>query len=121
MDKVIPVMETPLHPSAQDEILEIAMEDTERLIMQSKIVASKSNSPAVLSNHVKQAYSYLTEHAKDSKARDGILILGSTFLGAFLPGFIESVQTNNTTGIVIWVIVGIIGIILTMFGLWGMK
>lgn len=89
--------------------------------MQSKIIASKTNSPAVLSNHVKDAYSFLTEHANSSKARDGVLILGSTFLGAFLPGFIEAAQDVNITGIVIWVIVGIVGIILTMFGLWGMK
>jgi hypothetical protein len=121
MDKPIPVMETPLHPSAQSEILKFAMENTERLIMQSKIVASTGNSPVVLSNHVKEAYSLLTKHADNSKARDSILILGSTFLGAFLPGFIEAIQNANIAGIIIWVIVGIVGIILTMFGLWGMK
>lgn len=121
MDKTIPVMETPLHQTAQDEILEITIGDTERLIMESKIIASKGKSPEVMSNHVKEAYSSLTEHAKNSKARDGVLILGSTFLGAFLPGFIEAIQNTNITGIVVWVIIGIVGIILTMFGLWGMK
>lgn len=121
MDKTTPVMETPLHPSAQDQILEITTEDTERLIILSKVIASKSNSPAVLSNHVKDAYSTLSEHANKSKARDSVLILGSTFLGAFLPEFIKAVQDTNIASIVIWVVIGIVGIILTMFGLWGMK
>ncbi|MBN8657711.1 MAG: hypothetical protein J0M11_18415 [Anaerolineae bacterium] len=119
MDK--PIMETPLHPSAQSEIIDLITKDTERLIMQSKIVASITNSPAVLSNHVEDAHSILNKRSDNSKTRDAILILGSTFLGASLPGFIESAQNANISGITIWVIAGIIGIILTMFGLWGMS
>lgn len=121
MDKTIPVMETPLHQTAQVEILEITIGDTERLIMESKIIASKDNSPEVMSNHVKAAYSSLTKRTNNSKARDGVLILGSTFLGASLQGFIEAIQNTNIAGIIIWVILGIVGVILTMFGLWGMK
>jgi hypothetical protein len=106
MDK--PIVEIPLSQSAQDEILKAVIKDTEVLILESKIIASSENASEVGDRDVREAKLNLAKQADNSKGRDAVLILGSTFLGAFLPGFIEATQNANIGSIVVWVVVGIV-------------
>jgi hypothetical protein len=119
MDQPIPT--TPLHLSAKMKVISLVMRYCEQLILQSKIVASSTDAPVVMSNHVEDARLLVAKRTGTNKGRDTVLIFGSALLGAFVSGFIEGIVTSDLNRVVIWTVFGIIGVCLTMFGLWGMN
>jgi hypothetical protein len=116
-----PIEATPLHSLAKGQVTALVIRFAEQLILQSKIIASSDGASIVLDNHVNDAHKLVAKRSETNRARDIVLIIGSTCLGAFLQGFIEAALNTNITRVVIWAVVGIIGTSLTMFGLWGMR
>lgn len=84
---------------------------------QARIEAHKRGDNRVLRSHVEEAVKILRRKQERRWSKELFIIIGSTFIGAFIPGFINELALNNDLFVVIYTILGFIGIAMVFFGL----
>jgi hypothetical protein len=87
------------------------------LIMQAKLLAYKRRDDLVLSNHIEEALEVIYKERETRWSRELIIVVGSTLFGAFVPGFITELSTGRTAFIIIYTVLGFLGILLVFIGL----
>lgn len=106
-----------LHASAKDRAKEHIDEFATTLILQAKIIAFREKAELVLKRHVDEAFEFIFAKKQREWARELFKILGGALVGAFVPGLITSLPSNDITGTVIYIVLGFIGMALVFIGL----
>lgn len=115
-DSQTPITETELHSGAEQQIKQYSEEFTTTLVYQSQLLAYRRNHDLVLAQHVEDAHTIIIrDGVQRNRFKELRSFIGSALFGAFVPGFITAVSTNDTPQIVLFVILGLTG--LSMF-LW---
>ena len=105
-----------IHPKAKQLALECVDSYSTALIVQAKLIAYRDKAGVVIVNHVQEASEIIKAREKQSTVRELLIIIGSAFFGAFIQGFITELSTGNRTLIVIYTILGFLGISMVFFG-----
>jgi hypothetical protein len=106
-----------LHPQAEKLAREYIMDFATSLLLQAKLLSYKRNADVVLSNHIEEALQIVNRQQKSTWSREVILVIGSALFGAFIQGFVSELSTGNTLLIVIYTVLGFIGMLLVFWGL----
>lgn len=114
MDNLLSI---PIDEDARRELDEIVEKYESNLMLQSRVEARKDNSTIVLHKHVIASYQYVQKQKKRYWYRELFKILGGTLFGLFLEGFLRSAATGKVSEVIIYVVLGFIGIILVFFGI----
>lgn len=88
-----------------------------RLLSQAKIFAAQQRADQVQQVHVEQARDILSRRGDKNWSQELLLAIGGALLGAFVQGFIEAVNDNQKTLIVVYVAAGFIGMGLIVWAL----
>ena len=90
-----------IHNNAKDLIVDTTDKYSVSLIYDSKVIAFKKGSDEVQSNHVKEALINMDQKKKKNWKSEILKIVGGSFFGVFIPGFITSLNPVNSTSLVI--------------------
>ena len=85
-------------------------------MLQAKTLAYEEQDDVVLSNHIEEALDIIKREQKQKWVKELVSVLGGALFGAFVQGFITELSTGNTLLIVIYTILGFIGMLLVFFG-----
>src|SRR5689334_17119280 len=103
-----------LHEQAERQIREHVNNFAAALLLQSKVLAFQRKADVVLSVHVDEALKIIQLEQKQTWSKTLMTIVGGGLFGAFIPGFITELSgSRNVLLIVIYTILGFIGMILT--------
>jgi len=108
-----------LHLESKKQIKNYILNFAISLVTQSKILAFRKQHEVVLKNDVKDAFDIIKIKSRE-KHKQYYLILGSAFIGAFLPGISTELFGGNNLDrymITIYILVGFLGLILINKGL----
>jgi hypothetical protein len=107
----------PLHTSAITRIMDSSLIFAITLILQGKIQAHKDKAVIVLSKHVDESLDFVFQQKKKDWWKEGLKIVGGAFLGAFIPGLITSIPAHDTIGIIIYIVLGFVGMLAVNLGI----
>ena len=105
-----------LHPNAMALAKKRINELATSLLLQAKTLAYEEQDDVVLSNHIEEALDIIKREQKQKWVKELVSVLGGALFGAFVQGFITELSTGNTLLIVIYTILGFIGMLLVFFG-----
>lgn len=116
---LLPTRSAPLelHPQAELDVKAIADEYGTNLISVADILAKQDGANQVQSGHIARATALLHGNVGSSKRKDALLLLGGALSGAFVQGFIESVSNGYKWRTVIYVFLGVLGMITSFVGI----
>jgi hypothetical protein len=107
-----------LHESARELATEYIENFTNRLILQAQILAGKNGDNIVINTHVMAALDIIDKYGETrNHFNDICLALGGSLFGVFISGFISSLSTGDKVLIVIYMLMGFIGMILIMWNI----
>jgi len=106
-----------MHSHARESVIQYVEEFSTSLILQSKLIAYRSEADIVLRKHVNEALSEIQSATKTSWNKEILVIIGSAFFGAFAQGFVTELSNGNTTLILVYVILGFVGIFMIFWAL----
>jgi hypothetical protein len=110
-------LEKALHPHAQIAAEEHVTNFAHALVLQCKMLATIQGADEVQSHHVTAARDVVLASIHTTKRSSELFILvGSILLGAFLQGFITEYSNSRPGWMVVYVIVGLAGMLLTSWG-----
>ena len=111
------LINTPMHKNAKELLQENINDYSVSLIYQSKFEAFNDGADEVQSNHVKSAITNIGKNKNKNWGRELLKIIGGTFFGIFIPGFISSIDPLNVLLLIIYTILGFTGIFLVFIGI----
>ncbi len=117
MSKQDEIIALPLYADAEKLLKEEADNYEASLLLQSKLIAFQRKDDLVLSNHVKEAKDVIRAEWKQKWTRELMLVVGGALLGAFVQGFITELSNGNSALVVIYVLLGFIGMFLVFWSL----
>src|SRR3990170_4675360 len=103
------VTDIPLLTTSKEKAREVIGRFTTNLILQAKTIAYREGHEMVLQDHVEEAEKVIFSKPHKSWGREILKVVGGVFLGAFIPGIVDSITSNSIFGIVVYVILGITG------------
>lgn len=106
-----------LHPAAENLVQAHSESYRAQLVRLAKILAVQDRANEVQSGHIEAAYLSLRREPPRTYAQETVLIVGGALFGAFVQGFIESVAEGKTLRIVIYVLMGLLGMGLVSWAL----
>jgi heme A synthase len=106
-----------LHAAAEKLFRELVETYAADLLLQSKLLAFRRGHDEVQSTDVNEAQEVIQQRGQRSRSREFQIIIGSTFIGAFIPGFINELSTANTLLLVLYVLMGFVGIFMVVWAL----
>ena len=113
-------MNLELHLQAEEQLRKFTEEYFSALLLQSRALAITERANVVLSTHIEEAKDIVISREKNKgKGREILIILGSAMIGTFLQGF-PTEMANDTirrSMIIFNVIMGVIGMLLLVWGL----
>lgn len=112
-----PILTKKLHSNAKDKINEYTDNFVISLLMQAKIFAFQRKADVVLSSHIDEAFNTVVSRRKESWLRQISKIFGGAMFGAFIPGFISALSQGTTFLIIIFTVMGFIGLFLVFLGI----
>ena len=115
------LIKTPIHKNAIELIHNSIDDYSISLIYESKFVAFQEGADEVQSNHVKEAINNIGRNRNKNWWHDLLKIIGGTLFGVFIPGFISSIKPTNITLIIIYTVIGFIGMLLMFIGIFDKK
>ena len=111
------VLEKTLHSHAQEAAEEYITQFADALIFQSKTLATLQGADEVQSFHVASARDIILRSTQSkSRSRELLILVGSVLLGAFLQGFITEFSNNRPGWMIVYVVAGLVGMLLTFWG-----
>ena len=113
------VINKELHPQAKEHAQKLITNFATSLIFQAKLLAFRRGAEVVLSKDVDDALNSITQARTQSWKTQLVIAFGGAMFGAFLEGFIDALSPVNVLQIVIYVIMGFIGMFLVFWGLRG--
>jgi hypothetical protein len=111
-DKRAAIINQNLHPNAEARPQKHTDDFCASLELQAKVLAFEEKSDLVLSVHVDEAREVIYSRNRERWRQEFSKILGGSFLGAFVPGFITSVFAGDKLWITIYTIFGFVGLFL---------
>ncbi len=106
-----------LHPAAGNLANTYAESHRAQLVRLAKVLAVQDRANEVQSGHLEVAHLSLRRDPPRTHTREAALIAGGALSGAFLQGFIESLAEGKTWRIVIYVLMGLLGVGLVFWAL----
>jgi len=113
------VINKEFHPQAKEHAQKLIANFATSLISQAKLLAFRREAEVVLSRDVDDALSAITLGRTQSLRKQLVIAFGGAMFGAFLEGFIGALSPVNVIQIVLYVIMGFIGMFLVFWGLRG--
>lgn len=110
-------LDVELHPQAQQVARKYINEFAVALIMQAKTLAFSKRAKLVLTVHVEEALDVLNKKGQRAWPRELAIILGSTFFGVFLQGFVSNLSSGNAFLIAAYALMGFVGVFMVFWGL----
>jgi len=107
----------PIHENAKKILQENINNYSVSLIYHAKFESFNDGADEVQSNHAKNAINYLGKNKKKSWVRELLKIMGGTFFGIFIPGFISSMNPINIFLLTIYTVLGFFGMLLVFIGI----
>jgi hypothetical protein len=114
-DSSLEVLNKEFHTRAEELAKQYVDEFAATLLLQSKLLANEDE--IVLVKHVEEAREIINRERKKTWHRQLLIVLGSTFCGAFIPGFIEGISSSSSVLTVIYTCVGFLGMLILFLGL----
>ena len=106
-----------IHKNAEELLKKYINDYSISLIYQSKLEAFNDEADEVQSNHVKKAINIIGNNKNKYWRHEFFKIVGGTLFGLFITGYISSLTPPNPLQIVIYTIIGFIGILLVFIGI----
>jgi hypothetical protein len=106
------VLNKGIHKNASKQILLETSEFATSLIHQSKILAAIDKSDEVQTRHIQSSVQLLYSKDKPSWRKELSKLFGGALFGAFVPGFINALNSANTSFIVLYTASGFVGLLL---------
>jgi hypothetical protein len=106
-----------LHPQAKELAREYVNDFATALLLQAKVLAYQRRADVVLSSHVEEAQDVIGRKKKETWSKELVIVVGGALLGAFIQGFITELSTGRTVLIVVYTVLGFIGMLLVFWGL----
>lgn len=113
-------MNLDLHPQAEAQLTKFTEEYASALLLQSRALAASERANVVLSTHVEDAKDLVISREKTKgKGREILIVMGSAMIGTFLQGFPTEMANDpiRKSMIIFNVIVGVLGMLLLVWGL----
>jgi hypothetical protein len=109
--------EKPIDPPAESAIKLYAQNLASLLLLHAKIIAAQANREKVSILDIEEAIKIINRNRTTSWRKELLIVLGGALFGAFIQGFITEVWNKNPILIIIYVVVGFIGITMVFIGL----
>jgi hypothetical protein len=104
-----------VQPDAQELAAERVQEFGAAMLLEAKLCATIDNSGLVLKKHVDEAAEKLQpKHGANSTIR---VAIGGALFGAFIQGFITELAANNQILVVVYTLLGLLGMFLVLWDL----
>lgn len=103
-----------IHPQAQVFARQEIKQFATALILRAKTLAYERNDEVVLVNHVKEALTEMREKPRRKRWKELVILIGGSFFGAFVQGFIAELANGNTTLVVVYVMLGFVGLVMAL-------
>lgn len=116
-DAALPSPERPLHPNAEAKIRAFVDDFATSLVLQSKLLAFRDNAEEVLGKHVEEALDVVKYKEHKGWGKELSTVVGAAFFGAFIPGFIDALPRHDTHALVIYTVLGFVGMFLVFLGI----
>lgn len=116
-DRQLEALNKELHPHAEQLARDIVDDFAATLLLQSKLVAAQQKAELVLSSHIEEAMNIISREQKRGWSRELLIVVGAALFGAFIPGFITELSTGRQLLIVIYTVLGLLGMFLVFLGL----
>lgn len=116
-DHSLEALNKELHPHAEEVARQYVDEFAASLLLQAKMLAFQEKADLVLSNHVDEAREVIRRERKKRWSKDLLVVVGSALFGAFIPGFITELSAGHQLLIIVYTIMGFLGMILVFAGL----
>ncbi|MBN8581882.1 MAG: hypothetical protein J0L96_14530 [Anaerolineae bacterium] len=110
-------VEMEMHENAPKKARQHINQFSTSLILQAKIIAYRTKADIVLAQHIDEALDTINSEKKQSWSRELLIILGGTFTGAFIQGFVSELSSGNTLLVAIYTILGFVGMFMVFLGL----
>lgn len=112
-------MKREFHQQAEAVRSKIVQDFQSRLTQLSEQIADRESAEIVLTSHVKKASDFITRSTdSENKLKSGIHLIGATFFGASVSGFITAALEQQLGFITLFTLLGLVGIFLALWGLW---
>ncbi len=105
------------HPQAAKLFSKHSQAFAYSLQVQSQLIADKNKAEIVLSSHVEEALKKLRPSGSKFWPRELVMLIGSAFFGAFVPGFVNELSNGNTVLIAIYTILGFTGMLMVTWAI----
>jgi hypothetical protein len=116
-DHSLEALNKELHPHAEEVARKYVDEFAASLLLQAKMLAFQEKADLVLSNHIDEAREVISRERKKRWSKDLLIVVGSALFGAFIPGFITELSAGHQLLIVVYTIMGFLGMLLVFLGL----
>jgi hypothetical protein len=111
------LLDLEFHSAAKTALLQRADEFATSLMLEAKNIAYRNRADIVISSYIDDALEIINSKKKDNLSKQVAQVIGGAFFGAFIQGFITELSTGNTLLIVIYVVLGFLGVGLFTWGL----
>jgi len=106
-----------LRPEAEQLAQTYIKDYATSLLLQAKMLAYRKRANVVLSIHVEEAKDIIESERKSSRSKELIIILGSTFFGAFAQELIPKLSSGEQNYSPISIGFGLIGLFMVVWNL----
>ena len=118
-NKLSEAIKKELHPDAKELIHQHISNFATSLILEAKVRAFQKNAEVVLSNDVLEAIDVINRKRTQNWGKQLNIVIGSAFIGAFVPGFATEFSSNELDAmmILLYTVFGFFGLFLVFRGL----
>jgi len=116
-DKQNEIINQALHPNAENLAKKEINDFAVNLLLRSKIIAHQQKGDLVMTNHVKEALEEIRKSPNRSRLKEIIVLVGGSLFGAFIQGFITELSNGNTVLVIVYVLMGFIGIVAALMAI----